>query len=106
MIRLSALTLLFILVASQIGGPNPRAQATGVIRGTVSGPSGPLSGVTVNIVNASGTVVGSTVTTAAGSYSVGNLAIGTYTIQIVSTTGAVVATSTGTISAAAVAATV
>ena len=83
------------------------AQAqVGVIAGTATGPAGPLAGVTVNIVNAAGQVVGSAVTTATGGFSVGGLAAGTFTVNVVGTTGAVISTTTATLAAGAMTATV
>jgi hypothetical protein len=46
------------------------------------------------------------VTSSAGTYTVANLAVGTYTVQIVDRTGAVLTTGMGTVTAAARAATV
>ena len=94
-------------LAAWIGlAPSVRAQATGVIAGTVSGPNGPIAGLTVNIVNGAGSVVGTAVTTQTGTYTVGNLAAGTYTIQVVNAAGRVVVTGVGTVTAAALTATV
>lgn len=70
-------------------------QATGTIAGVVSGPGGPLAGVTVNIVNSSGQVVGTAVTSSNGSYSVANLPPGNYTVQVAASNGKVMGTATG-----------
>ena len=86
--------------------PSVRAQTSGAIAGTISGPNGPIAGLTVNVVNVAGSVVGTAVTTRDGTYTVRNLAVGTYTIQIVNAAGSVVATGVGTLTAAALTATV
>ena len=83
-----------------------QAQAIGLIAGSASGPAGPLAGVTVNVVNAAGQVVGSAVTSAAGSFSVTGLAAGTFSVNVVSATGAVLSTSTASLAAGAMTATV
>ena len=86
--------------------PSARAQANGQVSGIISGPSGPLAGMTVNVVNSAGSVVGTAVTSPAGSYSIANLPIGTYTLQVVNPAGAVLATGLGTVTASAASATV
>ena len=74
-------------------------QATGTISGVVSGPDGPLAGVTVNIINASGQVAGTAVTASNGSFSVPNLPPGTYTVQVVTSDRRVIGTGTGIVAA-------
>ena len=74
-------------------------QATGTISGVVSGPDGPLAGVTVNIINSSGQVVGTAVTSSTGAYSVPNLPPGTYTVQVVTSNRRVIGTGTGVVAA-------
>ena len=102
---LSLGTLLALVVLS---GPAPSAgaQLRGEIRGVVSGPDGPLSGLTVNIINSAGMVVGTAVTSSTGAYSVSSLAVGTYTVQLVDRAGAVLTTGMGTVTPAAVTITV
>lgn len=80
-------------------------QVVGSIAGVISGPGGPLQGLTVNVVNAAGQAVGTATTAADGSYAIGNIPAGTYTVQAVSANGSVLATSMATISAGATAAT-
>ena len=103
--RLFVGTLLAVAVLS---GPSMSARAplVGEIHGVVSGPQGPLDGLTVNIINGNGSVLGTAVTSSAGTYTVANLAVGTYTVQIVDRAGAVLTTGVGTVTAAARAATV
>jgi hypothetical protein len=98
---------LVALLAVSAGSPSSvLAQGAGVITGAVSGSGGPIAGVTVNVVNDAGTVVGTAVTSSAGAYTIGNLAFGTYTIQVVGTARRVVVTGVGTVSGAASTATV
>ena len=52
-------------------------------------PGAVFAGVTVNLVNASGTVVASTTTDASGNYQMDGVAPGTYKVQFVSPTGLV-----------------
>ena len=83
------------------------AQAVnGAVSGVVSDPGGPIGSVKVNIVNSSGAVPGSTVTSSLGAYVFGNLPAGTYTIQVVDNAGNVLGTGTGVVSATAPAVTV
>jgi hypothetical protein len=86
--------------------PSVRAQTPGAIAGTMSGPNGPIAGLTVNVVNDAGSVVGTAITTRDGAYTVSHLAVGTYTIQVVNAAGSVVATGVGTVTAAALTPTV
>jgi Carboxypeptidase regulatory-like domain len=96
------LSLAVLLALAAWGGaaPSVSAQTSGKISGIVSGPGGPVAGVTVNIVNNAGAVVGTAVTSRTGAYSFGNLPAGTYTIQVVSDKRAVVATGMGTLNSA------
>ena len=98
--RLYVGTLVALAVLS---GPSMSAGAplVGEIHGVVSGPQGPLDGLTVNIINGNGSVLGTAVTSSAGTYTVANLAVGTYTVQVVDRAGAVLATGMGTVTAAA-----
>ncbi|MEP6917017.1 MAG: carboxypeptidase-like regulatory domain-containing protein [Acidobacteriota bacterium] len=100
------LAVLLALAAWGGAAPSVSAQASGKISGIVSGPNGPIAGVTVNIVNNAGVVVGTAVTTSTGAYTVGNLPVGTYTIQVVNTNGRVAGTGVGTVTAGAPAAVV
>jgi Carboxypeptidase regulatory-like domain len=74
--------------------------AAGIISGTMRGPAGPMSGVRVNALNTMGSIVGSAMTNGAGMYSLEGLPAGTFMVQAVSTSGAVMTTSTATLSAA------
>lgn len=82
------------------------AQTTGQISGVVKGPSGPLDHVTINVIDANGKVVGTAKTGADGTYSIGHLPVGTYTVQVVNSADKVIATSVGTVSTTVTTATV
>ena len=94
------LSLVVLLALAAWGGaaPSVSAQASGKITGTVTGPSGPLAGVTVKIVNNAGVVVGTAVTTSTGAYAVENLPPGRYTVQVV-ISSKVAGTGAGTVTA-------
>ena len=83
-----------------------QAQAIGVIAGTASGPSGALAGATVQLLNSAGQIVGSVVANAEGFFSFGALQAGQFTVQVLSTSGVVIGTSTATLAAGAMSATV
>ena len=68
--------MLICLVAGNV------LEAQGVISGTASGSSGrPLSGMTIQLVNARGTVVGTTKTAKNGDFTLASVAFDTYTLQ-------------------------
>jgi len=101
-----SLGLVAALAAWISSAPSVGAQTSGVIAGTISGPNGPIAGLTVNVVNNAGLVVGTAVTARDGTYMVSSLAVGRYTVQIVNAAGSVLATGVGTVTAAALTATV
>lgn len=70
----------------------PYAQSEGgALVGTVRGPSRPLAAMRVQIVNASGEIVASTTTDAEGRFTIGGLRAGTCTVQLLGSTGHVIA---------------
>ena len=91
------LSLVVLLAFAAWSGvaPGVSAQGSGKISGTVSGPSGPLAGVTVKVVNNAGVIVGTAVTAQNGTYSFDNLPAGSYTVQVVSSNGRVIVTGAG-----------
>lgn len=104
--RLSGTIALLALMMSPLSLSPLDAQGTGIISGVVSGPKGPLDAVTVNVLDRTGTVVRTAVTSSAGGYRIENLPVGTYTIQVTGNGGAVLATGTGTVTATAATSTV
>ena len=96
--RVLALIFAFTLVSGQLFSI---AQTTGVgvITGTISGPSGPLVGATVQVLDNVGAVVGTATTTAGGAFSVTGLSAGTFTVQTVGVNGAILGTTNATLAA-------
>jgi carboxypeptidase family protein len=96
--RVLALIFAFTLVAGQLFSI---AQTTGVgvITGTVSGPSGPMVGATVQVLDSAGAVVGTATTTEAGAFSVTGLSAGTFTVQTVGINGAILGATNATLAA-------
>jgi hypothetical protein len=91
---------MFALLMSPISTLTAGAGSLGVIAGTMRGPAGPVAGVRVNALDKMGAVVGSTMTDGTGTYSLEGLPAGTFMVQAVGTSGAVLTTSTATLSAA------
>lgn len=68
-------------------------QSTGSVAGVVSGPSGALAGLSINVINVdTGAVVATSKTAADGGYSFTDLPPGNYTVQVSNPTGAVLST--------------
>ena len=65
--------------------PVPSGQTVSGIINYANTASTPLSGITVKLKNASGNVVGTTTTNAAGSYSFSGVTAGTYTLEVTTT---------------------
>src|SRR5688572_27335410 len=95
--RTLAVAVMFALVMTQLATVSAGAGVQGVITGTMRGPAGPLSGVRVNVLDAKGTIVGTTMTNGAGSYSLSGLPAGTFMVQAVNATGSVMTTSMTTL---------
>jgi hypothetical protein len=91
--RLRASIVVFSLALAQSPVPTIEAQSTSAVAGTVSGQSGPLAGVTVQALNAAGSIAGSATTNAVGGFRIENLPPGTYTLRALSSAGSVIATS-------------
>ena len=104
--RVVAISLAVVFAVSQLSSSHAQVEAIGIIAGTVSGPSGALAGLTVEVVNAGGAVVGSATTAVTGAFSISGLTAGTFTVQVVGMNGAVIGTSSATLAAGAMTATV
>jgi hypothetical protein len=103
--RTLTVAVMLALVMTQISTLSAGAGSVGVIMGTMRGPAGPMAGVRVNALNTMGSIVGSATTNGVGSYSLEGLSAGTFTVQAVGPTGAVMTTSTATLSGSAMKAT-
>lgn len=68
------------------------AQGPGAVSGTATGPGGPLARVVVQVLGANGAIVASTRTEEDGRFRIGRLVPGSYTLQLVGSTGAVIGT--------------
>jgi hypothetical protein len=90
-----AIALMFTLVAGldPLLASQAPVVAGGVIQGTLSGDSGPLAGVTINIIDFDAQVVRRTTRTGLdGTFTTNNLTVGRYFVQAVSPSGAVLST--------------
>ena len=95
--RTLAVAVMFAMVMTQLATVSAGTAAQGVITGTMRGPAGPVAGVRVNVLDAKGSIIGSTVTNGAGSYSLSGLPAGTFMVQAVNGTGSVMTTSMTTL---------
>ena len=95
--RVLALMVACALMGGQILSTAAQVAEIGVITGTISGPSGPLVGATVQVLNSAGTVVGTATTAQAGAFSVAGLSAGTFTVQSVAVNGAFLGTTNATL---------
>lgn len=97
--------MMFALLLAPMASVTAEAGSLGVIAGTMRGPAGPVAGVRVNALDRMGAVVGSTVTSETGAYSLDGLPAGTFMVQAVSAAGTVMTTSSATLSASTMKAT-
>jgi hypothetical protein len=97
--RILALTLTAVLVSAQVPALMAQAgQTTGVVSGTASANTGrPLSGLTIQVRNASGSIIGSAVTGSDGKFSIVGLAAGAYTVECLSEKKLVIGTARTTL---------
>jgi hypothetical protein len=104
--RVLVLMIAFTLMVGQFLSMAAQLTGTGVITGVVNGPSGPLVGASVQVLDGEGVVVGTATTTEAGVFSVTGLNAGTFTVQTVGVNGAVLGTSSATLAAGSMSAAV
>jgi hypothetical protein len=104
--RVLALMVALALIGGQILSNAAQAAGTGVITGTIGGPSGPLVGATVQVLNTAGTVVATATTAQAGAFSVTGLNAGIFTVQTVGFNGAILGTTNATLAAGSMSAAV
>jgi len=104
--RVLALMVALALMGGQILSTAAQVAGTGVITGTTSGPSGPLVGATVQVLDSTGSVVATATTAQAGAFSVTGLTAGTFTVETVGLNGAILGTTNATLAAGSMSATV
>ena len=104
--RFLALSFAFALVVGQLLSIAAQTAGTGIITGTISGPSGPMVGASVEVLDSGGAVVGTATTTQAGAFSVPGLSAGTFTVQTVGLNGAVLGATNATLAAGSMSAAV
>ena len=104
--RIVALAIAFTFALVHVSSVNAQLQESGVITGTVNGPSAPLGGATVQVIGALGSVAGTGVTTGSGTFSIGQLRPGVYTVQVLGSNGRIIGASSATLTSGAMTATV
>jgi len=104
--RVLALMVALALMGGQILSTAAQVAGTGVITGTTSGPTGPLVGATVQVLDSTGSVVATATTAQAGAFSVTGLTAGTFTVETVGLNGAILGTTNATLAAGSMSATV
>ena len=97
--RVLALIFAFTLGVGQLLSISAQTTGVGVITGTVSGPSGPMVGATVQVLDSAGVVVGTATTTETGAFGVTGLSAGTFTVQTVGVNGAILGATNATLAA-------
>jgi large repetitive protein len=101
--KILALTLTGVIVSAQFPAlaaqaPAPGAQPTGAVSGGATSNTGrPLPGITIQVRNAAGAIVGSAVTGSGGNYTVAALPAGAYTIECLSEKKQVIGTARATL---------
>jgi len=103
--RILALAVAFTFALSHVSSVNAQLQGSGVITGTVSGPSGPLGGATVQVIGTLGSIAGSAVTNGGGNFTIRRLPPGVYTVQVLGSNGQIIGASSATLTTQAMTAT-
>jgi hypothetical protein len=104
--RFLSLMFAFTLVVGQLLSIAAQTTGIGVITGTVSGPSGPMLGATVQVLDSAGAVIGTATTTETGAFSVTGLSAGSFTVQTVGVNGAILGATNATLAAGSMSAAV
>jgi len=104
--RVLAFMVAIALMSGQLFSIAAQVAGTGVITGTISGPSGPLVGASVQVLDSTGAVVGTATTAEVGAFSVTGLSAGTFTVQTIAVNGAILGTANATLAAGAMSAAV
>jgi hypothetical protein len=95
--RMLALAVAFTFAVAHVSLVNAQLQGSGVITGTVSGSSGALGGATVQAIEAAGSAAFTAVTTGMGTFSIGGLRPGVYTVQVLGSNGQITGASSATL---------
>jgi hypothetical protein len=88
-----------MLAHAQVPQRPMAAQSNGVITGSASGPNGPLGGLMVQALDAAGAVAGEARVSPSGTFTIDGLPVGTFLVQVVTPSGAVICTGMVTIAA-------
>jgi hypothetical protein len=97
--RIVVIALAVTFALTQFSSLNAQFEGSGTITGTIDGPQGPLTGVTVQAIDSAGSIAGSAVTNGTGAFRIGALRAGTYTVRVLGANGQVIATSSATLTA-------
>ena len=90
MFRLIA--VLLVLIVCLLPTASLAGQGTGTIEGVAAGPRGGLTNATVQVIDTQGRLVSKVITDTAGRFRITNLPPGTYIVQTVDYSGAVIGT--------------
>jgi hypothetical protein len=97
--RIVIFAVAFTFALAQFSSVDAQFQEGGAIAGRVAGPARPLGGVTVQAIDAAGSIAGSAATSDAGMFRIVDLRPGTYTVHVLSANGRAIATASATLAA-------
>jgi hypothetical protein len=97
MFRLIA--VLLVLIVCLVPTASLAGQGTGTIEGVAAGPKGGLTHATVQVIDTQGRLVSKVITDATGRFRITSLPPGTYIVQTVDVSGAVIGTAPVVVSA-------